>query len=71
MSTKNNGSSEAQRRFIDALARGRKMDELETLLAPAFALHGNAFKACDTLNQNTARIAKDAASMCIDILKGL
>lgn len=65
----NNKSTEAQRRFIDSLARGRTMSELEQLLAPAFAMNGNAFNPSATLNQNTARLTKTAASRCIDILK--
>ena len=64
-----NKSTEAQRRFIDSLARGRTMSELETLLAPAFAINSNAFDVYSTLNQNTVRLTKDAASRCIDILK--
>jgi hypothetical protein len=62
-------STEAQRRFIDSLARGKSMSELEILLAPAFAMHGNSFKQCETLNQNTKRLTKAAASRCIDLLK--
>lgn len=65
----NNKSTEAQRRFIDNLARGRTMAELEQLLAPAFAMNGNGFDTGATLNQNVARLTKPAASRCIDILK--
>jgi len=64
-----NGSTEAQRRFIDSLARGYTMTQLETILAPAFAMWGNGFNIQDTLNQNTSRLTKSAASECIDILK--
>ena len=65
----NNKSTEAQRRFIDSLARGRTMADLEELLAPAFAANGNAFKVMDTLNQNVARLTKTSASSCIGLLK--
>lgn len=64
-----NKSTEAQRRFIDGLAKGRTMAELQELLAPAFALNGNGFDTGATLNQNTARLTKTAASRCIEILK--
>ena len=64
-----NQSTEAQRRFIDSLAKGRSMSELQELLAPAFALNSNAFDPMATLNQNTRRLTKTAASRCIDILK--
>ena len=65
----NNKSTEAQRRFIDSLARGRDMVELQQLLAPAFAINSNGFDTGATLNQNVARLTKSAASRCIDILK--
>lgn len=63
-------STPAQRQFIESLAKGKSMDELETILAPAFGMYGNAFKTFDTLNQNLKRLSKDAASKCITILKG-
>ena len=62
-------STAAQRNFITKLAGTRKMTELETLLAPAFAINGNNFKTFDTLTQNTNRLSAAAASRCIDILK--
>ena len=64
-----NQSTEAQRRFIDSLARGTTMTDLETILAPAFALHHNRFDTGATLNQNVSRITKEAASRCIELLK--
>lgn len=71
MALNRNGSTEAQRRFIDSLARGKKMTELEAILAPAFAINSNKFDVMATLNQNTARLTKTAASKCIEILKGI
>lgn len=62
-------STEAQRRYCESLARGKKMSELEVLLAPAFAMHHNSFKSMDTLNQNLVRLTSDACSRCIQILK--
>jgi len=64
-----NSSTEAQRRFIESLAKGKTNTELEIILKPAFALYGNAFIASNTLNQNLVRISKTAASKCIEILK--
>lgn len=65
-----NKSTEAQRRFIESLAKGKKMSEIEIILAPAFKINFNEFNASHTLNQNLSRLTKSAASRCIEILKG-
>ena len=62
-------STAAQRAYITKLAGAREMSELETLLAPAFAINRNSFNRWDTLTQNTNRLTAAAASRCIDILK--
>lgn len=66
---KSNKSTEAQRRFIESLAKGKTMVELEALLSPAFRMNSNAFGIYDTLNQNLSRLTTAAASRCIEILK--
>lgn len=62
-------STESQRRFIDSLAKGKTMPEMQIILAPAFRRNSNEFKVFDTLNQNTKRLTKEAASLAITILK--
>ena len=62
-------STEAQRKYIDSLARNRKSSELAILLAPAFQLNSNTFIVGNTLNQNTKKLTSEAASSCIVILK--
>ena len=64
-----NASTEAQRRFIESLARGLDDTTVRDLLAPAFALNSNTWKDGATLNQNLRGLSKTAASRCIDILK--
>lgn len=64
-----NKSTEAQRRFIESLAKGKSMTDLEVILAPAFRMNFNSFILSDTLNQNLTRLTKSAASRCIEILK--
>jgi hypothetical protein len=64
-----NQSTAAQRSFICSLARGRSMADLQVILAPAFAVNGNAFDTSATLNQNVARLTKTTASKAIELLK--
>jgi hypothetical protein len=66
-----NKSTPAQRGFIESLAKGKTMDELEVILAPAFRINSNSFSTVATLNQNLARLTKTAASSCISILQNM
>jgi len=66
---KSNPSTASQRSFIEALAKGKSISDLEIMLAPAFKINSNKFSVMSTLNQNLSRLTVTAASECISILK--
>jgi hypothetical protein len=65
-----NQSTEAQRRFIESLARGKSTAELVELLASPFRNHIRKIGDFATLNQALGTLTKSDASNCITILKG-
>ena len=68
--SKQNASTEAQRRFIDSLAKHHTDDEVREAYASAAAINGNSpWQSWETLNQATKRLSKSAASAMIDSLR--